>query len=84
MSRAAKIEALRANLAAEAEAKDWEWKFVSDILSIAKEMGRSPDEILDWSIMRYDIARRFIQEYYDKLALAMKGESAETGPITLG
>jgi hypothetical protein len=82
MSKAARIEALRSRLAAEAESKDWEWIFVSEILWVAKEMGRESDEVLEWSIMKFNIVRPFLKEYYEKLTQAMKGGNA--GPVTLG
>lgn len=81
MSRAARIESVRANLAAEAESKNWEWNFVSELLLISMEMKASIDDILEWSIMRYNIVRQWMPEYYEEIKQAQSGTS---GNITLG
>jgi hypothetical protein len=80
MTKEERAEALRRRLAREFEETEWEWNFASEIVLVAKEMGVDTDELLDWTIMKFDVIRNVIAEFYKKQA-----EAKPTGtPVTLG
>lgn len=81
MSKEVRLERLRRGLAKEVEETDWEWNFASEIVIISREMSVDTDKVMNWTIMKYDIVRKAIAEYYKRQSEAIKQPSSA---ITLG
>jgi len=63
-----KLEAIRNKLKLEADQAEFEWNFVNEIVLIAKEMGVDTDDIMGWTIMKFNIVRKVIAEYYERIS----------------
>jgi len=66
MSKAAQLELMRLRLKQEMLEKQWEENFVSEIVLVAKEMGVSVNEIMEWTIMQYNTVVAVLRDYYDE------------------
>ena len=82
MSKEVRLEKLRRSLANEVDETDWEWSFASEIVIISKEMSVDTDKIMEWTIMKYDVVRKAIAEYFEKQSESIKQTSGSA--ITLG
>ncbi len=66
MSEAQKLELLRLRLKKQMQEEKWEENFVTEIVLIAKEMGVSVNEILEWTIMKYNVVSAVIRDFYEE------------------
>jgi len=66
MSEAQKLELLRLRLKRQMQEEKWEENFVTEIVLIAKEMGVSVNEILEWTIMKYNVISAVIRDFYEE------------------
>ena len=72
------IEKVRAQLNQEFETGDWAKDKAVEVVLIAREMGKDPEVVLNWTIMKYNVVVMALKAYYD----AQKVEIPDKGTIT--
>jgi hypothetical protein len=80
MSLEEQKEQIRARLRMQADIADFEWNFTSEVVLVAKEMGVDTDDVMEWTIMKFNVIKQVIYEYYDK----MNNTNTVSKPVTLG